>query len=104
MSLIMFASNIQGAYIIGRTYFGNAKAVKKCLEDKRFALSACREGEPLQRFAVAGNHGFVPLKAFLTGAGHVAGAVVVLVDVDKAVALAVLAGGEGDAVNAAPRV
>ncbi len=36
--LIMSASNIHEAYLIGRTRFGNGKAVKKCLADKRFAL------------------------------------------------------------------
>ncbi|MBW8247885.1 hypothetical protein K1V05_13265, partial [Enterobacter mori] len=34
------------------------------------------EGDVLQRFAVAGNHGFIPVEALLTGTGHVTGAVV----------------------------
>ncbi|NIF37513.1 hypothetical protein F3J30_13370 [Enterobacter sp. Tr-810] len=40
----MFASNIHEAYLIGRRFFGNAKAVKKCLEDKWFTLSCGRRG------------------------------------------------------------
>ncbi|PVF75311.1 hypothetical protein CSC18_1251 [Klebsiella aerogenes] len=32
--LIMVASNIHEAYLIGRTRFSNGKAVKKCLADK----------------------------------------------------------------------
>jgi len=35
----MFASIIHEAYLIGHRLFGNAKAVKKCLEEKEFALS-----------------------------------------------------------------
>ena len=57
----------------------------------------------LQFLAVAGDNVFVPVKALLARAGHIAGTIVMFVDVDKAVALAVLTGGEGDAVDAAPR-
>lgn len=52
--LIMSASNIHEAYLIGRTRFGNGKAVKKCLADKRFALSRPGEG---------GQYRFSPLLA-----------------------------------------
>ncbi|PLM30219.1 hypothetical protein CWN41_15195 [Klebsiella quasipneumoniae] len=45
--LIMSASNIHEAYLIGRTRFGNGKAVKKCLAGKRFALPPAGRGQSI---------------------------------------------------------
>ena len=54
----------------------------------------------LQLAAVGGDDVFVPVEGLLAGAGAAAGAIVMQVDIDKAVALLVLAGGKGGQVDA----
>ncbi|RTQ25383.1 hypothetical protein EKN29_07430 [Enterobacter mori] len=67
--LIIFASNIHEAYLIGRRFFGNAKAVKKCLGDKRFALSCARRGRCITAFRRCWQSRFYTIRSSSYGNG-----------------------------------